>query len=196
MRALHILSAIVIGFEVPVPIYWLILHAPVNFWRRHQRPSYWVAILGAWGVGDWLLYHFRAPLFHGAAFPEGVSPLLTRVLGLALIAVDIFTLTSVEMELGGSRLVGHAELTGRGQLATRGLYTRVRHPRYLGMMAGVLGGCLLVGTQPMWIVGAAWLVLALGTIQLEERELRVRFGNAYAEYARRVPALLPFRLRS
>ena len=64
------------------------------------------------------------------------------------------------------------------------------------MMAGVLGGCLLVGTLPMWVLGMLWLVLALGTIQLEERELRVRFGNAYAEYARRVPALLPFRLRS
>lgn len=196
MRALHILSAIVIGFEMPVPIYWLILHAPVNFWRRHVRPSYWVAILGAWGVGDWLLYYFRAPLFHGAAFPVGISPFWMRALGLALIAVDIFTLTSVEMELGGSRLVGHAELTGRGQLATRGLYTRVRHPRYLGMMAGVMGGCLLVGTLPMWVLGMLWLVLALGTIQLEERELRVRFGNAYAEYAARVPALLPFRLRS
>jgi protein-S-isoprenylcysteine O-methyltransferase Ste14 len=83
--------------------------------------------------------------------------------------------------------VGHAELTGNGQLITRGLYTRVRHPRYLGMIAGVLGGCLLVGTQPMWMLGAVWILAALGSIQMEERELRARFGPAYSEYAQRVP---------
>jgi protein-S-isoprenylcysteine O-methyltransferase Ste14 len=119
-----------------------------------------------------------------------------RLGGAALIALDLFTLTSVELELGGSRLVGHAELTGKGQLATSGLYTRVRHPRYSGMMAGVLGGCLLVGTQSMWIVGAAWLALTFCMIRLEEHELRLRFGSAYAEYSRRVPALLPFRIKS
>jgi protein-S-isoprenylcysteine O-methyltransferase Ste14 len=202
MRALHILSAVVLGFELPVPIYWFILHARVNFWRRHVRAGYWVAIIGAWGVCDWALYHFRALLFHDTAFPAGPlfgadnARIFMRSIGVALIALDIFTLTSVEMELGGSRLVGHAELTGRGQLATRGLYTRVRHPRYLGMMAGVLGGCLLVGTQSMWIVGVAWLALTFCMIRLEERELRLRFGAAYAEYSRRVPALLPFRVRS
>jgi protein-S-isoprenylcysteine O-methyltransferase Ste14 len=110
--------------------------------------------------------------------------------------LELYTLVAVELELGGRRLVGHAELTGRGQLTTRGLYTRVRHPRYLGMMAAVLGGCLLVGSLPLWIAGALWLLLALFTIQLEERELRVRFGSAYADYAERVPALLPFRFRS
>jgi protein-S-isoprenylcysteine O-methyltransferase Ste14 len=202
MRALHILSAVVLGFELPVPVYWFILHARVNFWRRHVRTGYWVAVIGAWGVCDWALYHFRATLFHGAAFPAGplfgagTALIVMRLVGAALIALDLFTLTSVELELGGSRLVGHAELTGKGQLATRGLYTRVRHPRYLGMITGVLGGCLLVGTQSMWIVGAAWLALTFCMIRLEEHELRLRFGSAYAEYSRRVPALLPFRIKS
>lgn len=202
MRAMHILLAVVLGFELPVPIYWFILHARVNFWRRHVRAGYWVAVIGAWGVCDWALYHFRALLFHGTAFPAGPvfstdsALIVTRVAGVAMIVLDLFTLTSVELELGGSRLVGQAELTGKGQLATRGLYTRVRHPRYLGMMAGVLGGCLLVGTQSMWIVGTAWLALTFCMIRLEEQELRLRFGSAYAEYSRRVPALLPLRIKS
>jgi protein-S-isoprenylcysteine O-methyltransferase Ste14 len=202
MRAQHILSAIVLGFELPVPVYWFILHARVNFWRRHVHAVYWVAVIGAWGACDWALYRFRVLLFRGAVFPPGppfgadTALIFMRLAGAVLIALDVFTLTAVELELGGSRLVGHAELTGKGQLATRGLYTHVRHPRYLGMMAGVLGGYLLVGTQSMWMVGAAWLALAFCMIRLEERELRLRFGSAYAEYSRRVPALLPFRVKS
>ena len=58
------------------------------------------------------------------------------------------------------------------------------------MILAVLGACLLG-----WL-GAAldrrarvWLVIALATIQIEERELRARFGAAYIAYAQRVPAL-------
>jgi protein-S-isoprenylcysteine O-methyltransferase Ste14 len=54
---------------------------------------------------------------------------------------------------------------------------------------------LLVGSRPLWIVGACWLILTLAIIRLEERELRRRFGPAYAAYARRVPALWPFGAR-
>ena len=110
--------------------------------------------------------------------------------------MDVFTLISVETELGGHRLVGHAELTGRGQLATRGLYTRLRHPRYFGMIAAVLGGCVILRSQPLWILGALWLLATLATIRIEERELRSRFGREYAAYAERVPALLPIRFRA
>jgi protein-S-isoprenylcysteine O-methyltransferase Ste14 len=188
MRALHLIAGFILAFEMPVPIYWLILHGRIEFWRRHVRAGYWVAVLAAWGGGGWLLYHFRSQLFLGQLPATG-----TLVAGAALIALDVFTFTTVELELGGRRLVGHAELTHSGELTTRGLYTRVRHPRYLGMMAAVLGGCLLMGTQWLWIVSALWCLMALGTIRLEERELRLRFGSAYADYAKCVPALLPFR---
>jgi protein-S-isoprenylcysteine O-methyltransferase Ste14 len=80
-------------------------------------------------------------------------------------------------------------------LVARGFYARVRHPRYLGMMAGVLGACLIVASGPLWAAGVVWLLLALLTIRAEERELRTRLGVAYAAYAEHVPALLPFRLK-
>jgi protein-S-isoprenylcysteine O-methyltransferase Ste14 len=39
-----------------------------------------------------------------------------------------------------------------------------------------------------------WLAATLIMIRIEERELRQRFGAAYAAYAERVPMLLPLRL--
>ncbi len=196
MRAIHWVTIFVLGFEMPVPVYWLVMHGPVEFWRtrKHPRAAYLWAVFLAWGGGGWLLYHFRGPLF-SQAFSAWPPPLWQVAVGLALIAVDVWIFARVETMLGGRRLVGQAELSGRGEMATSGLYERIRHPRYLGMIAAVLGGCMVVGSRALWVVGACWLALTLGIIRLEERELRRRFGPAYVAYAKRVPALWPFGAR-
>jgi protein-S-isoprenylcysteine O-methyltransferase Ste14 len=188
-RATRLIAIFVLAFEMPVPIYWLILHQPVSFWRKHVRVAFLVAVAAAWGVVDVLLYRFRLELFRR----DGLSWL--ALLGLVLIGVDVFTFTKSEAVLGGRRIVGHSELAGSRELIARGLYTRVRHPRYLGMMSGVLGACLIVALPPLWAAGVVWLFLALLTIRAEEHELHARLGPAYAAYAERVPALLPFRVR-
>jgi protein-S-isoprenylcysteine O-methyltransferase Ste14 len=191
MRAVHWLLAFVLGFEMPVPLYWLVLHPPVEFWRKRGRLAYLVGVLIAWGGGGWLLIHFRKEMFAGDWYDA--PPLWALGLGLGLIVLDFWLFARSEATLGGRRLVGQAELSGKGELATGGLYEHMRHPRYLGMIAAVLGGCVLVGSPAMWILGGCWLVATLAIIRLEERELRRRFGPAYAAYARRVPMLLPFR---
>jgi protein-S-isoprenylcysteine O-methyltransferase Ste14 len=193
---IHCLVVFVLAFELPVPVYWLVMHGPVEFWRRrkHPRAAYLWAVFIAWGGGWWFMVHFSDPLFF-QPFSLGAPPVWALLAGLALIAVDVWIFSAVDTALGARRLVGQAELSGRGEMATGGLYERLRHPRYLGMIAGVLGGCLLVGSRPLWIVGGCWLILTLAIIRLEERELRRRFGPAYAAYARRVPALWPFGAR-
>jgi len=191
MRFLHWFAGLVLVVELPVPIYWLVLHGGLGFWRKRERGRlpYWLAAGAAWGPGVWMLYHFRANLFAAAD-----RPLWAIVLGVVLMAADVAVLFIVEAQLGGRRLVGQAELTGSGALAEGGLYAWVRHPRYLGMMLGVLGVCLLAGSRQLWLVAAVWWIAAMVIIWLEERELRDRFGAAYAAYAARVPALVPIRL--
>jgi len=63
------------------------------------------------------------------------------------------------------------------------------------MFCAVLGACLVAGTPLLWLVAAAWWLVQLGVIALEEREMAARFGAPYAEYRRRVPAFLPIRPR-
>ena len=188
-RATRLIAIFLLAFEMPVPFYWLILHPPVLFWRKHMRAAFPVAVLAAWGIVDVLLYRLRLELFRR----DVVSWL--ALLGFVFIGVDVFTFTKSEAVLGGRRIVGHSELEGSRELIARGLYTRVRHPRYLGMMSGVLGACLIVALPPLWAAGVVWLFLALLTIRAEEHELHARLGSAYAVYAERVPALLPFRVR-
>ena len=187
--SLHWFAGLVLAVELPVPIYWLVLHGGIGFWRKRGRAGYLVAVGAAWGVGGWMLYHFLRPRLFAATD----RPLWAIVAGVVLMSADVAVLFIVETELGGRRLVGQAELTRSGELAVRGLYAQVRHPRYLGMMLGVLGACLVAGSGQLWLVAALWWIAAMVIIRLEERELRNRFGAAYAAYAQRVSALLPVR---
>lgn len=188
MRPLDWVAATVLVLQLPIPVFWLVVHPLVGFWRRHGA-AYALAAPPAWG-GVALFLH----AFHERLFTSARAPGWAIALGLGLIAADGYILCRVERELGASRLVGQAELKGSGELATEGLYARMRHPRYTGMMCSVLGACLIAGSLMLWATAAVWWLLVLAAVGLEERELRVRFGTAYDGYSRRVPRFLPFRL--
>lgn len=189
MRFLHAVAGFILFFELPIPIYWLIIHPFGAFWRKHVRAAFWIAGLTAWTCGGATLWIFRKSLL--TATPP---PWAAIGLGFALIGVEIYLFARVEQELGSRRLVGHAELTGTGEMFAAGLYAHVRHPRYTGMFSAVVGAALLAGAPRLWAVLANWWVFALLVIRLEERELAARFGAAYTEYRERVPAFLPFHL--
>src|SRR5229473_7477238 len=189
MRFLHAVAGLILFVELPIPIYWLIIHPFNSFWRNRIRAAFWVAGLTAWTSGGVLLWIYR-PLLLSAARPSWVA----IAAGLVLIGIEVYLFLRVERELGSRRLVGHAELTGTGEMFTGGLYAHARHPRYSGMFCAVVGAALLGGSLRLWAVLAAWWVLALVVIRLEERELDARFGPAYAAYRKRVPAFLPFRM--
>jgi protein-S-isoprenylcysteine O-methyltransferase Ste14 len=190
MRVLHAIAGFVLFFELPIPIYWLILHPFNSFWRKRVRAAFWFASLMAWTSGGIVLWHFRHVLL-AASRPSW----FVIAAGFALIAVEGYLFIRVEQELGSRRLVGHAELTGTGEMFSSGLYAHVRHPRYSGMFSAVVGAALLGGTPLLWIVLLAWFPFALAVIHLEEKELACRFGASYEAYRNRVPAFLPFRMR-
>jgi protein-S-isoprenylcysteine O-methyltransferase Ste14 len=191
MKLLDWVVAVVLFLQLPVPLYWLILHPQVGFWRKHVRAGHWVAGLSAWGIVTVFLYVFRERLFSTEH-----SPVWAIAAGLILMAVDPYVLYRAQRDLGSARLVGHTELEGGGELATHGMYSRMRHPRYTAMMFAVLGACLVGGSPTLWGVAAVWWLLALAAIGLEERELRARFGEAYLAYSKRVPRFLPFDFRA
>lgn len=186
MKLLHAVVGFVLLFELPIPIYWLILHPFNSFWRARVRAAFWFAPLTAWITGGVLLWHFRHALL------EATRPSWFAIAaGFALIAVEAYLFVRVERELGTRRLIGHAELTGAGQMFSGGLYAYVRHPRYAGMFSAVAGAGLLAGTPTLWIVLVLWVPFALAVIRLEEQELSARFGPAYDDYRKRVPAFVP-----
>jgi protein-S-isoprenylcysteine O-methyltransferase Ste14 len=191
MGILAWIAAVVLFFELPIPLYWFVLHPNVGFWRRHVRAGFIVAVLFAWGAVTALLV-----AFHDSLFARERAPAWAVGAGLALIALEIYILWCVKRDLGGARLSGKTELSGGGEIASGGIYAHIRHPRYAGTLCAVVGACLLAGTLRLWVVVAVWSLLLFSAIALEEREMRTRFGAAYADYCRRVPRFLPSRIGS
>ena len=172
-----------------VPPYWLVLHPFAAFWReRPLRLAFTVAALVATGVSLAVVWGNQERLFAAAG-----SPLWAKGVGLLLYVVEVYVAWKVTRTLGPERLIGKVEMGGAGQLHETGIYARVRHPSYAGMMLAMVGICLLAWTQWMAAVAVVWLVLMRIMVMFEERELVKRFGAPYEEYRRRVPAFLPIR---
>lgn len=186
MRYFRFLALLVFFFDLPVPIYWFVLHPFGKFWRGRIRQAFWIAGLGSWTVGAIFVFAFRDRLL-----APGSPSFPTILVALVLVASDFILLYYSGKFLGGRKLVGHAELTGKSDLITTGIYKFVRHPRYTGMIAAVVGACLLAGNPWAWTAGAIWLLLVLVSIFLEEREMRQRFGFAYSDYCLTVPRFIP-----
>lgn len=69
------------------------------------------------------------------------------------------------------------------------IYSVLRHPTYSGAIRVGLGFGLLNGSSMALILAAlGWVVLTLWLRFVEEPELLERFGSAYQEHRRRVPA--------
>ena len=92
------------------------------------------------------------------------------------------------------QLSGLAELEpGRhaDPLVTTGIRSRVRHPIYLGHFCELLGWTIAFGTISLIALAAFAAVTGAIMLRLEDKELEQRFGVAYSEYRRSVPAILP-----
>jgi protein-S-isoprenylcysteine O-methyltransferase Ste14 len=84
--------------------------------------------------------------------------------------------------------------TSQGQaIVQTGVYRWVRHPIYLGNLLLAGGAPLWLGSSAGALIGiAVLLVMTVGRIAIEERDLRARLP-AYEAYARKVRArLIPF----
>jgi len=93
-------------------------------------------------------------------------------------------------------IVGWKEIhQSGGKVFSKGLYSYVRHPQYLGILLITLGLLIQWVTIPALIM---WPILAFAYYRLakqEESEMEQRFGEEYAAYKRRVPMFIPLFFR-
>ena len=119
--------------------------------------------------------------------PRTPWPLL--LLGAGLIAAGGALIALASQRLG-RRLRAHPAPHQATVLRTDGVYGMVRHPIYLGLLLGALGAMLLARTPLAALAVGALTALLHVKSRLEERLLTERFPD-YADYAARVPRILP-----
>jgi protein-S-isoprenylcysteine O-methyltransferase Ste14 len=181
------LAALVLFLQLPVPLFWFVMHPQIGFWRKHQKSAYAVGLM-TWPVVGAGLVVFRHDLFlreYAATWRMAV--------GFALLVFEVWLFERARRDLGTARFIGRTELSGGGEVVSQGIYGRMRNPRYVGSFLAIVGACLLAGTVRLWLVAAVWTILMRTAIGFEERELRNRFGETYVEYCARVPRFFNFR---
>jgi protein-S-isoprenylcysteine O-methyltransferase Ste14 len=107
-----------------------------------------------------------------------------------------FHLLSFAFIIGGFLLISKAwhvlyQAQRAGTLAMSGPYTYVRHPQYVGFILVMLGFLL---QWPTLLTLAMFPVLVWMYVRLaraEEQQVIAELGDAYRQYAARVPAFIP-----
>ena len=83
----------------------------------------------------------------------------------------------------------------KNELATTGPYARVRHPQYVGFVLVMFGFLLQWPTLLTLAMLPVLLWMYVRLARTEEREAIAAFGDAYRQYAARVPAFFPHVLK-
>ena len=186
----YYLALAMLAVVPPTILYWFSIHPFVRFWRRlGVRLTFFIhyAAMIALMVPIFL---FGKPLL-SADF--GTNPILIG-LGILLLVVSVTLRRRVTKHLRHSILVGVPELAPeeRGTpLLTEGVYSRIRHPRYVQLFLAVIGYAFLCNYLAVYLLIPVLAAMLYFVIRFEERELLQRFGAEYEAYCARVPRFIP-----
>jgi protein-S-isoprenylcysteine O-methyltransferase Ste14 len=111
--------------------------------------------------------------------------------GFALIIGGLIYRWVAILQLGKSFTVDVA-ITDVAELKTDGIYERVRHPSYLGLLLIVVGFSAIMSSYWSFLVLAVPVFLAIiYRISVEEKLLISEFGDRYLKYKRETKKLIP-----
>jgi protein-S-isoprenylcysteine O-methyltransferase Ste14 len=135
---------------------------------------------------------------------KNLSLRLLPFYALALAALVLARPTPTSFALGlplvalgaGLRAWGAGHLVKNDCLSVAGPYAHLRHPLYAGTLCLALGFGVIAGGWALWLVLGGFVpIFFLYYFPYKERveseRLAARYGDAYTEYRRAVPALLP-----
>jgi protein-S-isoprenylcysteine O-methyltransferase Ste14 len=111
--------------------------------------------------------------------------------GFALIIGGLIYRWVAILQLGKSFTVDVA-ITNAANLKTDGIYERVRHPSYLGLILIVVGFSATMSSFYSFLVLAVPVFLAISyRISVEEKVLITEFGESYIKYKATTKKLIP-----
>ena len=193
MDAVRYYIALFLVLVMPgVFLFWFSIHPFVRFWRRvglHLTLTlhFGLILLLAYGI-----FQVREPLL---SMEFGTNPLLIAI-ATPIFAVAVVLRVKLSQQLPTKVLLGIPELAPDAypnKLITDGLYSRIRHPRYVELVLALLAYALFTNYLAAYLIvlaGVGWMVLVA---RVKEKELHARFGEEYAAYCARVPRFIPKR---
>jgi protein-S-isoprenylcysteine O-methyltransferase Ste14 len=172
-----------------IPLFWILIHPYVAYWRSRRRSPYLVLIpvwIAMWFVVGLVTYPWRFVVLYLSIWTS------TPALALFITGFWIYRQSGKHFspkQLGGipELLPNHREQ----QLATSGIRARVRHPVYLAHLCEMLAWSLGTGLAVCYGLTAFAVITGAVMIRMEDAELEQRFGEEYRKYRRSVGAIFP-----
>jgi protein-S-isoprenylcysteine O-methyltransferase Ste14 len=112
------------------------------------------------------------------------------VLGMLMTLAGVLFACWARVVLG-TNWSGVVQVKQDHELIERGPYAWVRHPIYTGLLMAFLGTAVAIGELRGFLAVAIVAVSFWRKLRLEERWMGEEFGEVYADYMRRVKALVP-----
>ncbi|MFW9907436.1 MAG: methyltransferase family protein [Candidatus Thorarchaeota archaeon] len=166
--------------------------------EKGQKIGKVLGIVSGWG---YFLFLFGIWLSPQAIF---VVPLLDDIPVLTLessISVSLgdlilgtpFLFLGIWFGIKGVRDLGlEVSETHRAKsVVTTGIYSKVRHPQYLGAIFSHIGISLLLSAFYSLLVTPVLILRDFIVSRKEEQQMELEFGEEYAMYKREVPMLIP-----
>lgn len=121
--------------------------------------------------------------------PYGMFSEVLGLVGVAIIAIGVIILVTSFVRLGRS-LTANPVPKQNSVLVTSGLYSKVRHPIYFGLLVLAFGVVLDAGWWPQVLIVSMLYLLLNIKAQFEEALLTQRYPE-YKAYALRTPRFFP-----
>lgn len=187
-QLLHLVAWLACIIYSTIPAFWFMIHPFAARWRR--RPSPYRILVPLW-ILMWIVLAIITTPWHTATIHNAAW---TWAPAIALFAAGAFLYVKSSENFSSKQLGGLPEVQGQNhnqQLVTTGIRARVRHPVYLAHFCEMLGWSAGTGLLVCWCLTAFAVLTGALMIRMEDNELEQRFGDAFSEYRRNVPAVLP-----
>jgi protein-S-isoprenylcysteine O-methyltransferase Ste14 len=128
--------------------------------------------------------------FAGFTLSKPISN-LQLTLGLPLIIGGMVVRWIAILQLGSSFTVDVA-INEESRLKTDGIFERIRHPSYSGLLLVIVGFASTMGSiYSFFVLVIPVFVALIYRIRVEEKLLRKAFGDSYIKYSRNTWKLIP-----
>ena len=141
----------------------------------------------AWTGGSLLLL---SSILSGGVPVPFLNSALSFLSGPGLMAVGIMIIVKAISDLKSENLTPFLTPTSKGSLITEGIYSKIRHPIYSGLIALCSGFSMLTEDVTRLVLTAVLILLLSLKADKEEEELLKRFPN-YDEYRKRSGKFIP-----
>jgi protein-S-isoprenylcysteine O-methyltransferase Ste14 len=172
-----------------IPLFWLMIHPRADRWRARAASPYRV-LVPSWLLMWVIVGALTAPWRNVALYSTWWSWLPAGL----LFCAGLFLYRRSKIGFSPTQLYGLPEIVAGNQeqrLVTTGIRARVRHPVYLGHLCEMLAWSVGTGLVVCWLLTGFAIITGAVMIRMEDAELEKRFGEQYAAYRKRVPAVLP-----